>query len=250
MGEMAIRKTNRSIGTFFQYVNAKHHRQRGLSIFAIIGRRCETPSYERLSACPYHSEMFDMRVLVIDGSSSSDERVKAICHMLDDVLTERKVPHENVPLEERKIVPCKRCGNCWVETPGLCVANDDSNALNRSWIYADMVVLLTRMTYGCYSSRIKDLLDKHIGSSVPYMTIGKNSVRHEPRYERTPSILSIVVCDELNHTESETFKMLAKQLGETINSYNSKSMIIWSGQRDDDLRPMIDSAVMAMKVRA
>ncbi|MCE5297073.1 MAG: NAD(P)H-dependent oxidoreductase [Euryarchaeota archaeon] len=191
-----------------------------------------------------------MRVLVVDGSSSSDESVKAICHMLEDVLTVRNVPHETVHLDERRIVPCKRCGSCWVETPGLCVEGDDSNELNRSWMYADMVVLLTRMTYGCYSSRIKDLLDKRIGSSVPYMSIKKDSVCHGPRYERNPSILSIAVCDELNHSESETFKMLAKQIGGTINSYNSKSMIIWSGQRADDLRPMIDSAVMAMKVRA
>jgi multimeric flavodoxin WrbA len=191
-----------------------------------------------------------MRVMIIDGSSSSDVFVIKMCTSLDDMLIERDVPHEIVHLEERRIVPCKRCGGCWVDTPGLCKEGDDANALNRSWMASHLIVLLTRMTFGGYSSLIKDLLDKQISTSCPYMVIGKEGVEHQMRYDDQPSILAIAACDELRQCDSETFKMLVKQNGTTLHSHNAKSFVVWSGMKDKDLRDLLNATVMGMKVRA
>lgn len=190
-----------------------------------------------------------MKVLILDGSSGSDERMRRICDILTGILSERKIVHEIVHLDEKKIVPCTRCGGCWAETPGLCKGEDDTNALNRSWMSSNVVVLLTRMTFGGYSSRIKDVLDKQIGLSLPYVVARGEKVEHEARYLNYPSVLGIAVCDDLRQCDSETFKMIVRQNGRTLRAFHSKALVLWANESDGTVKDLLDSAVLGMKVR-
>ena len=58
-------------------------------------------------------------------------------------------------LEEMNIMPCRSCSSCGERTPGRCVLDDDMQSVLRAFARSDLVVFLTKVTFGGYSSRLK-----------------------------------------------------------------------------------------------
>jgi len=47
------------------------------------------------------------------------------------------------------------CFGCWNKTPGTCVMKDDSAKIAKAVVNSDLLIFLTPITFGGYSSELK-----------------------------------------------------------------------------------------------
>ena len=81
-----------------------------------------------------------------------------------------------------RIRSCAGCFNCWLKTPGKCAIKDGYDHMAELISKADEVVIMSRYTYGGFSSFVKNVLDRSIGYILPFFRIYKGEMHHKPRY--------------------------------------------------------------------
>ena len=81
-----------------------------------------------------------------------------------------------------KIKPCVGCFGCWVKTPGECVIKDGYDKMGGLIHKADEVVVMSRYTYGGFSSFVKNVFDRSIGWVLPYFELYEGEMHHKKRY--------------------------------------------------------------------
>lgn len=131
----------------------------------------------------------NMDIVVFDGKIEKTELSDLVESELRARLKEHNVDWVN--LSQKHIKPCMGCFGCWVKTPGLCVANDDANDMVRKMVNCDLVVELSPVTFGGYSSELKKVLDRSIPILLPYFKRIKGEIHHYQRYENVPRHLMI-----------------------------------------------------------
>lgn len=67
---------------------------------------------------------------------------------------------EYISLEGVSVKPCVSCGGCTYKTYGRCVTRDDGDWILPKVIGADVLLFVTPITFGSYSSKIKRVMDK------------------------------------------------------------------------------------------
>ncbi len=80
------------------------------------------------------------------------------------------------------IKPCVGCFGCWIKTPGECVIKDGYERMGALIHKADEIVIMSRYTYGGFSSFIKNVLDRSIGWVLPFFEIYHGEMHHKKRY--------------------------------------------------------------------
>jgi len=116
-----------------------------------------------------------------------------------------------IELNGDELNPCFGCFHCWVKTPGLCIqTNDKANTIAGFQMQSDVLIILSKITYGGYSCDIKSFLDRSIPNLSPFFENVNGEMHHKMRYERFPVTISIGYGD---YTEQEygTFKKLAER---------------------------------------
>jgi len=154
-----------------------------------------------------------------------------------------------IELSAGEIRPCRGCFMCWVRTPGLCIMDDDcANAVSGRLVRSDVVVLLSRITYGGLSQDVKALLDRLIPNISPFFEMVSGEMHHRARYERFPTMVAIGY-GATTPRERETFVALAGR-----NALNMKAARHYSftpedaGQAADMARAL--GAVLALEAHA
>jgi len=132
-----------------------------------------------------------MDALVLDGRRSEDGLSAAVHETLLRTLAEAGLEVESMALRGLDIRHCVGCFGCWVQTPGECVVDDPARGIARAFISSDLVVLLTPVTFGGYSSQLKKALDRIICLVSPLFTRIEGEVHHRPRYRRYPRLLAV-----------------------------------------------------------
>ena len=80
------------------------------------------------------------------------------------------------------IKSCVGCFGCWIKEPGECVIKDGYEKMGALIHKADEVTVISRYTYGGFSSFIKNVFDRSIGFVLPYFEIRKGEMHHKKRY--------------------------------------------------------------------
>ncbi|MDR2967729.1 MAG: flavodoxin family protein [Methanobacteriaceae archaeon] len=151
-----------------------------------------------------------MKTLILcDRESLSYEKLN-LASKVEKILEKSKSEVETITLNGDEINPCKGCFKCWVKTPGLCIMrNDCGNTVARKEIQSDVVVFISKITYGGYSYDIKSFLDRSIPNISPFFEIVNGEMRHKMRYKRFPIMITIGYGPCTNQ-EYQTFINLAK----------------------------------------
>jgi multimeric flavodoxin WrbA len=90
------------------------------------------------------------------------------------------------------ILPCRGCFSCWVKTPGICVIkDDDQEPILRAWAEADLIAMLTPITFGGYAPELKKALDRIIPVLSPFFIKIHGETHHPQRYPRPRRLLAI-----------------------------------------------------------
>jgi len=152
-----------------------------------------------------------MKTLILCDRESSSYRALDLCSLLQMTVKETGSEVKTVNLNGDEINPCLGCFHCWVKTPGLCVQTHDcANTTAAEEIQSDVVIFLSKITYGAYSYDIKSFIDRSIPNISPFFEIVQGEMRHKMRYKRFPYMITIGY-GESTAEECKTFTSLAER---------------------------------------
>ena len=116
-------------------------------------------------------------------------------------------------LRDDRIAWCAGCFKCWTQTPGVCAHRDDGRTVAERWVRSDLVVFLTPVTFGGYSSELKKALDHVIPILQPFMEKRHGETRHPQRYTRRRDLLVVgtVPAGRAGGAEAQTFRRLVER---------------------------------------
>jgi len=171
-----------------------------------------------------------MKAVIFNGAKEGDLTIKAIEKTIADQLAKEGWEVEPIELRNMHIANCIGCFGCWVKTPGTCVIDDYGRETTRKAIQSDLLVWLTPVTFGGYSSELKKALDRIIPILLPYFQTYHGQIHHKMRYKKYPKLLVIGV-QEPDVNYEETFMALAER---NILNFRPPAYAVSVFQRDKD----------------
>jgi hypothetical protein len=107
---------------------------------------------------------------------------------------------------------CWGCFSCWAKTPGICVIkNDDQELILRAWAEADLIALLTPVTFGGYSPELKKAMDRIIPVLLPFFIKIRGETHHPQRYPRRRRLLAIGTQKQKDDDSENVFRRLVRR---------------------------------------
>ncbi|MEZ4770673.1 MAG: NAD(P)H-dependent oxidoreductase [Caldilineales bacterium] len=146
-------------------------------------------------------------------------------------------------LRDEKIAYCLGCFDCWTRTPGLCRIDDAGRDVAASIIASDLVIFLTPVTFGGYSSQIKKAVDRSICLISPFFTRIGGEVHHQPRYDRYPAMLAIGILPERSPDQEAIFTRLVERHAINLHAPQHATVVITHSQDEHALRATLRAAL-------
>lgn len=123
---------------------------------------------------------------------------------------------------------CIGCFGCWIKTPGQCVIPDEYQRMGEFFSQAEEMTVISRCSFGGYSSFVKNVLDRSISYILPFFEIRKGEMHHKARYQNQLALTSIFYGDDITEAERDTARKLAKANALNMNG-RVKSVLFVSG---------------------
>ncbi|MBK7317855.1 NAD(P)H-dependent oxidoreductase [Candidatus Villigracilis affinis] len=176
-----------------------------------------------------------MKTLILDGSLSSDAMGGRVVSHLQNNLAARGWSSETVTLREKKIGNCAGDFFCWMRSPGVCNVDDDNRDIAEKIIASDLVIYLTPITFGGYSSTLKRMVDHQIQNISPFFTSINGEIHHQKRYASYPHVVTIGWLDGPNANAESVFRHLAYR--NSLNMYSQVNVcgVAYGNQTHDEL---------------
>ena len=189
-----------------------------------------------------------MKALILNGSHKNQSQLSAEQEVLEQELGKKGWTTESILLHEYNIKSCIGCFRCWHTTPGICtgVKGDQANEITEKVIKSDLVVFLTPLTFGGYSSELKRIIERFLGLLQPGTTIVEGEVHHLKRYERYPSVLALATTNALDREGEQLFIKLGDR--HSLNFYPPKHHAEVLIEGEENLSEKISNIIDAMEV--
>ena len=171
-----------------------------------------------------------MKALILIGSKTDDSESAKIHEIILEELKKLNWDATSIILEDKDIAYCLGCFGCWVQTPGECVIKDYEETIVRKMVHTDLIIYITPIVFGGYSSILKKALDRQISRVLPYFTKIDGEVHHKKRYEKEQSLLGIGILDKPDVEKEEVFKTLIVRNFINMWSPYQQAMIYTRGQ--------------------
>jgi multimeric flavodoxin WrbA len=189
-----------------------------------------------------------VKALILDGELAQKKSLERVRDLLIELLTEAGYELNTFRLREMDIAPCQGCFGCWVRNPGECLVQDDSQLILRVLVRSELLVLLTPVTFGGYSSELKKALDRSICLISPYFMKFEGETHHKPRYGRLPHLLGVGVAETQNSESEQIFKSLVHRNSINFHSPSHSAAVIDVGADESKIRLDLDRAIEALEV--
>lgn len=112
---------------------------------------------------------------------------------------------------------CIGCFGCWLKTPGKCVIKDEYQDMGEKLSKVDELIIISKATFGSYSSYVKNVMDRSISYVSPYFVIRKGEMHHKERYHKNLRISAVFYGADITEKEKETSKNLVKANALNLN---------------------------------
>lgn len=132
-----------------------------------------------------------MKALILNGGAEADPEMETVHQIVRQELSRAGWDVREFILRNTAIANCLGCFGCWVKTPGTCVIPDAGREVAATMIRSDLVVLLTPVTFGGYSSILKKAMDRIIPLLSPYFVKIHGEVHHKQRYDQYPDLFGV-----------------------------------------------------------
>lgn len=145
-----------------------------------------------------------MSLVILDAFEKENSIEKALKNLLKK--TGKKSSY--FKLKDLNILACRSCGACEMKSPGKCVFHDDMPEIMRAIAPGSLLVMLTPVRFGGYSSQLKKVIDKLMILVLPLYTVKDGHLLHPPRYGKK-TLLVIGLTGQNLPGEEENFRLLA-----------------------------------------
>ncbi len=125
-----------------------------------------------------------------------------ITDLTEEELGDSYSDHEIIS-DNGRIRPCMGCFGCWIKKPGECVIKDGYELAAAKLHTADEVLVISRYTYGGFSSFVKNVFDRCIPGVLPFFEIYEGEMHHRRRYDKDVPIRFIFRGHDLTDADKE-----------------------------------------------
>lgn len=165
--------------------------------------------------------------LILDGSGAGDARTQAAAEAVRDALSRAGVSSETVVARDLDIDPCIGCFGCWIKRPGECVFDGPSQGIARKWAASDLLVVVTPVTFGGYSSELKKVIDRVVCSlALPFFTSVRGEIHHPLRYSKLPEFVALGTLPAPDADAQTVFETLVARNALNMRSGMSASAVV------------------------
>lgn len=182
-----------------------------------------------------------MKTLILDGSLRGDDATVVVGDLLVRRLREADCAVERRLLRDLEVAPCRACLECWTLTPGACTTDDAARGVARDMVGADLLVLLTPVTFGGYSSALKKVLDRSIGNISPFFTTIMGETHHPARYHHVARVVTVGVQPVRDDAAQVVFRTVAARNAVNFHAPAAASGVVVSGEGSDAAHAMVES---------
>ena len=170
---------------------------------------------------------------LLNGGDGAQE-VDALAKTLGSLLEAQGWSVDIQEIRSRKVAPCKGCFACWVATPGICIIDDDGRDVARRVVQSDLAAFITPLTFGGYSSVLKNAVDRLIPLILPYFHLVGGEVHHVPRYESYPRLLGVGLAGEGSSHAEEIFARVVERNAINMQADKHGSCVVRADGVDSD----------------
>jgi hypothetical protein len=166
-----------------------------------------------------------VKAVLYDGAECADRVTSAVARAAYEELADIGVRARRLCLREMQIGWCRGCLGCWVQSPGLCVRDDDAHTVMAAYVKCDVAVFVTRVTFGGYSAQAKRAVDCLLGLLSVTMRRYGMQVRHAPRYVRMPRLLVVGVAP-VDKEEMELFRAMVAAQARSLHAPRARALAV------------------------
>ena len=172
-----------------------------------------------------------MKALILNGERKGENVLDFLQEAVVHAITDDGWLVETVALREKKIAWCTGCFGCWTKTPGTCVIDDFGRILANKVVQSDLMIYLTPVTFGGYSSELKKAIDRFACSMLlPFFTKIDGEVHHKARYQHLPSLIGIGILPGPEEESGQIFAKLVERNAINIHSPSVQSAVYYPSQ--------------------
>ena len=132
-----------------------------------------------------------MNILAINGSPKGERSNtwRLTSAFLQGITAQEESARRQAPVVETlnvgtlNIKPCLGCFSCWSKTPGTCCLHDDMQLVIEKILWADVIVWSFPLYYFGLPGPLKNLIDRQLPMSLPFMSAETESGGHPSRYD-------------------------------------------------------------------
>jgi multimeric flavodoxin WrbA len=176
-----------------------------------------------------------MKAILLDGSQANDNTGERLRAALTAQLQAQGWNVEHIVLREKKIGPCAGDFFCWVRSPGVCNVDDDNRAIAAAIVASDLMVYLTRVTFGGYSSALKSMVDHQIQNISPFFANIESETHHHKRYQKYPDFLAVGWMDAPEQQSEIVFRHLLQRNALNFHAEKNVSGVVFASNTDGEM---------------
>jgi hypothetical protein len=180
-----------------------------------------------------------VRAVILNGAHHGDRPAAVLHEVLAAALAERGWEVEPFVLRDLEIAYCAGCLSCWERTPGECVVDDAARDIAGETARSDLVVFLTPVTFGAYSSELKKAVDRIVCLLLPFFTSVRGETRHPARYRRVPKLLGLGVLARPDAEAERLFTALVGRNALSLRAPAHAAAVVGAGDSSEAMRDVV-----------
>ena len=130
-----------------------------------------------------------------------------------------------------KIKKCMGCFGCWLKTPGRCVIPDEYQRMGELAAKAEELTIISKCSFGSYSSFVKNVLDRSISYVLPFFEIREGEMHHRKRDDNQFLVRVIFYGSDITEEEKETAKELVKANAVNLHGKVKEVLFVESAEK-------------------
>ncbi|MBN1800780.1 MAG: flavodoxin family protein [Candidatus Lokiarchaeota archaeon] len=184
-----------------------------------------------------------MKALILNGCKSDHDESALVLDLILKELEILKWDITSISLEDKDINFCVGCYGCLVQTPGKCLIKDDEEIIMKHYVQSDLLIYLSPIIFGGYSSILKKAIDRKISILLTKMVKRNGETRHPRRYKKKQYLLGIGLLDTHDSKKEDIFKSLVARNALNMWAVFQRAIIHSKGENLLEFRDNLNKAL-------
>ena len=173
-----------------------------------------------------------MKAQIWNGSRHGDDRADSISTLMTETLTARGYEARHFRMRELKIKPCIGCSRCYTTKPGECGAKDDTHSFIPEIPQQDLVVMVTPLMFGGFTSTLKRAIDRCNPMATAFVVREPDATHFVGRYDSMPKLIFVGLNEQEDSQGPNIFRILSERASRSLQS-SSYDHVVFTNDDDD-----------------